>query len=400
MWKVFIKELIELLRDRKTLFFIIALPMVIFPVVFGVIGYFGAQSAIKEQDKVIRYMLINADAAPTFAEKMFYHNDFEQTKLTLSTDTEIKQAIRDDKVDLVIVLDDNYQQQRQENQVSNWQVYFNGSYLLGTTRSKVDRLLADFTEQLQRQQLISSGLSEEDYITFKKPIVYEEIDTAGERETFGEKLGGFIPYILIPLCLTGAMYPAIDLGAGEKERGTLETLLLTPVSRLSLVLGKFLCICTTAILTALITIFSMLFWSFLIGQVLDFSVVSEILSSVGWIEYLLIILLLLPISAIFSATLLAISIYAKSYKEAQNYMGPMSIFVIFPVIVGMTPGVSLNSNWALVPVSNVALAIKELLKGTLDYALLIPIFSSTGFIALISILFCVHWFNKESVLFR
>ncbi len=400
MWQVFIKELIELLRDRKTLFFIIALPMVIFPVVFGVIGYLGAKSAIKEHDKVIRYVLVNGHAAPEFATKLFYHSDFKEALLGFDDEEEIKEAIQGDKVDLVIVIDEAYQQQRIDKQTSKWQVYYSGSSLFGATRHKVDEVFKEFAETLQKQVFAEEGLSEEQFEVFKKPIVYEEIDTANERESFGEQLGGFIPYILIPLCLTGAMYPAIDLGAGEKERGTIETLLLTPVSRLSLVLGKFMCICTTAIMTALITIFSMVFWSFIIGKLFDVQAVSEILAAVGLVEYGLIILLLLPISAIFSATLLAISIYAKSYKEAQNYMGPMSIFVIFPVIVGMTPGISLTYNWAIVPVSNVALAIKELLKGTLDYALLVPLFASTVFFALISIIFCVYWFNKEEVLFR
>ena len=82
----------------------------------------------------------------------------------------------------------------------------------------------------------------------------ETVNTADEQENIGELIGGFIPYILIPLILTGAMYPAIDIGAGEKERGTLETLLLTPISRFSLVLGKFFTILVTGLITAAITV--------------------------------------------------------------------------------------------------------------------------------------------------
>lgn len=400
MWQVYIKELIELLRDKKTLFFIIALPMVIFPVIFGLIGTLGTKAAIKEHEKVVRYVLINETVAPDFASSMFYHNDFKAMKLDLISEEDIIGAIKSEELDLVIVLNKNFQAQLSNSQTSKWTIYYNGASFIGGAKFKVEEVLRNYSLTLQKQLFVDMGFDGKQFEAFKKPIELEEIDTADERESFGQQLGGFIPYILIPLCLTGAMYPAIDLGAGEKERGTIETLLLTPVSRFSLVFGKFLCITTTAVLTALITIFSMVFWSFIVGQLFEVKEVSKILASVGWLDYGLIILLLIPVSAIFSATLLAISIYASSYKEAQNYMGPLSIFVIFPVIVAMAPGIKLNSAWALVPVSNVSLAIKELLKGTIDYSYLIPIFASTGVFALISILFCVYWFNKESVLFR
>ncbi|KGJ98727.1 ABC transporter permease [Thalassotalea sp. ND16A] len=400
MWQVYIKELIELLRDKKTLFFIVALPMVIFPVLFGLMGFLGAKAAVSEQEKVIRYLLVNESAAPEFASNLFYHNDFKPVKLKLETEAEIIEAIKANKLDLVIVLNKDFKTQFDNSETSVWKAYFNGANLIGGIKFKMQNALAKFNEDLQLQIFTNMGFDQAQFAAFKKPVDIEQFDTADERESFGEKIGGLIPYILIPLCLTGAMYPAIDLGAGEKERGTIETLLLTPISRFSLVIGKFLCITTTAVMTALITIFSMVFWSFIVGQLLDVKVVSEILGSVGILDYGLIVLLLIPVSAIFAATLLAISIYASSYKEAQNYMGPLSILVIFPVIVGMTPGVSLNLTWSLVPIANVSLAIKELLKGTIDYSLLIPIFASTGFFALISILFCVHWFNKESVLFR
>ena len=400
MWQVYIKELIELLRDKKTLFFIIALPMVVFPVVFGVMGVLGSKAAITEHEKVIRYTILNPEAAPEFNRALFYHADFKEVLLEFEDEQQIHKAINDGEVDLVIDIDDKFQANLSNSVPSKWKAYLNGANILGSTKLKLIEVVNGLKEELQKKIFIDMGFDEKQFEAFQTPIELEHIDTADDRESFGEKLGGFIPYLLIPLCLTGAMYPAIDLGAGEKERGTIETLLLTPISRFSLVLGKFFCITTTAVMTALITIFSMVFWSYIVGQLMDVTEVKQILGAVGWVDYGLIILLLLPLSAIFSATLLAISIYASSYKEAQNYMGPLSVLIIFPVIVGMTPGIILDSTWAMVPVSNVALAIKELLKGTIDYSYLYMIFASTGIFALISIVFCVHWFNKESVLFR
>ncbi|TKB45856.1 ABC transporter permease [Thalassotalea mangrovi] len=400
MWQVFNKELVELLRDTKTLFFIIALPMVVFPVLFGLIGFLGSSAALKEHQKMVRYVLVNPEASARFASTMFYHSDFEKVELELGSEDEYINAIKTDKADLVIVLNPNFEQQLQSGETSQWQVFYNGANVLSGIGMKVRDAVDEFVTHIQDEILAEKGFSASELLAFKAPVEVEQIDTADERESFGETLGGFIPYILIPLCLTGAMYPAIDLGAGEKERGTIETLLLTPVSRFAIVIGKFLTITVTAMMTALITIFSMVFWSFIIGSLFDVSQVSSILASVSWFDYVLMVLLLVPVSAIFSAILLAISIYASSFKEAQNYMGPLTILVIFPIIAPMLPGIKLNLTWSLIPISNVALAIKELLKGTIDYSYLLPIFVSTGLFALASIVFCVYWFSRESVLFR
>lgn len=400
MWQVYLKELTELLRDRKTLFFIIALPLIIFPIIFGVMGAVVANVTMGEQQKVLNYALVNEQQAPAFAEGMFYHRDFKKIDLDLASEEKIKQAIFSGSVDLVIQISDSHIEDIAAQSQDKWQLYFNNASQISFVKSKVHKVFDDYVESLREQRLQNLGITAEAFDILKTPIKLETVNTADERESLGEKLGGILPYLLIVLCMTGAMYPAIDIGAGEKERGTLETLLLTPVSRVSIVLGKFFVIMTTGIVTALITVLSLALWSYLIGELANVEVVKRILSSVGVGDLLLILLMLIPVSSIFAALLLAISIYARSFKEAQNYMGPMSLLGFMPVMVAMLPGIKLNWTWSLVPISNVALAIKEILKGTIDYVMLFSILGSTVFFAVISISFCVYWFNKESVLFR
>ncbi len=400
MLQVYLKELTELLRDRKTLFFIIALPLIIFPVMFGLMGVLVANVAMDEQQKVLKYSLINGEQAPEFAEALFYHRDFTLIELPLANDTEINDAVGNGEVDVVIQISENHQQVLDNSSQDNWQVYFNNASQLNFVKQKVNKVFNSYVTNIRQQRLTELNLSNEQFVAISKPVVLKTVDTADERESIGEQVGGILPYLLIVLCMTGAMYPAIDIGAGEKERGTLETLLLTPMPRVSIVMGKFFTIMTTGIITALITVFSLVFWSFVIGEIADVAVVRRILSSVGTGDLLLILLMLVPISSIFAALLLAISIYARSFKEAQNYMGPMSILGFFPVMVAMLPGIKLDGFWSLVPISNVALAIKEILKGTIDYSMLFSILASSTFFAVLSISFCVYWFNKESVLFR
>ena len=400
MWLVYLKELKELLRDKKTLFFIIALPLLIFPVIFGLMGVVVANVAIEEQQKVLKYAITNSSQAPEFSEAIFYHRDFELVELDLHDDTSMRKAVMSNQVDVVIDIPDRHKTKIATNSQVQWRLYFNDASQINFVKQKVDKVFQPFVEQVQSELRKAHQLEEELFTFLTSPVSLVVENTANEREDIGEKMGGILPYLLIVLCLTGAMYPAIDLGAGEKERGTLETLLLTPISRFSIVIGKFMTIMTTGIVTALITVASLLFWGYLIGEVAKINIVSRIFATIGVGDLSLILLMLIPVSAIFAAILLAISIYARSFKEAQNYMGPVSLVGFLPVMVAMLPGVTLNWTWALVPISNVALAIKEIVKGTVDYSMLFVILMSTLVFAIISIVFCARWFNKESVLFR
>jgi len=107
-----------------------------------------------------------------------------------------------------------------------------------------------------------------------------------------------------------------------------------------------------------------------------------------------------PTAAIFAAVLLSISVYAKSYKEAAGLISPLIIVTILPTLVALLPGVELNWKWAMVPLTNVSLAMKELVKGTMDYRMFSVILLSTTVTAGLLLALCRWWFNREQVLFR
>jgi sodium transport system permease protein len=122
--------------------------------------------------------------------------------------------------------------------------------------------------------------------------------------------------------------------------------------------------------------------------------------AIGAADLAMVALMLLPTAAIFAAILLSISIYAKSYKEASGLISPLAIVTILPTLVAMLPGVELNWMWAMVPLTNVSLAMKELVKGTMDYRMFSVILLSSSLIAGALLLLCRWWFNREQVLFR
>ena len=426
MKAIYFKELLELLRDRKTLIFMVALPLIIFPVLFSLMGLLVANVAIDEQQKVLRYSIINEEQAPNFAQALRYHRDFtvvnvddlrysphsamtdsqaQGVSLTSASEVslskaKITQAIENNRVDVIIVINENHQSKVLNHEGDTWQLYFNNASAINAIKAKVNKVFGPYVKSLRDAHLEEIKLSPETYQLLQSPVQLMTINTADERENIGEQIGGILPYLLIVLCLTGSMYPAIDIGAGEKERGTLETLLLTPISRFSIVMGKFLTIMTTGIITALISVGSLLLWTYLLGEIANIDVIKRVMSLVGIWDLLLVLTMLIPVSAIFAALLLAVSIYARSFKEAQNYMGPMTMLGFFPVMVAMLPGIHLNGTWALIPISNVSLAIKEILKGTIDYQMLWMIIGSSSAVAIFAIVFCIRCFNKESVLFR
>jgi sodium transport system permease protein len=196
----------------------------------------------------------------------------------------------------------------------------------------------------------------------------------------------------------------MDLTAGEKERGTIETLLCSPVSRTHLVLGKFLMVLTASIATAILAITSMAL-SFGAGKQMLLSITKGAsdpalqitITAKGLVAIFIVVL---PLAVFFSAALLALSIFAKSFKEAQSYISPLMIVIVMPAIASLLPGVELSPALALIPVLNTSLVGKEIITGTFHWNLIAMIFLSSSIYAGIAIFIAVKLFQREDVLFR
>lgn len=397
MWLVFLKEIKELLRDRKTLFFMIALPILVFPAIFGVVTYVSSKAIQKAESEVLDYAIIGAEYAPDLVARIAESEEFNL--VSAPQDTDIKQWVKEENADFVLVIPENYSNDVLANGQISLTLYLNDSGL-NLVQRRLNEIVDAIEEENQQTAFSSLGLDETQQVALIDPVVVEKVNVADQRENWGEKIGGFIPYLVFMLCLQGAMIPATDLGAGEKERGTLETLLISPIARHKLVLGKFLAIALAGVTSAMVTVGSMAIWGIVLSQGMAIELVADFMGSISGMDFLLIFFMLIPVVAIFASVLLSLSIYARSFKEAQGYMTPLVMFTIVPVIMAMLPGVELKGGWAWVPLTNVALAIKELIKGTMDYVQLIAIFGSTAAIAGALIAFCVYWFNQEKVLFR
>jgi sodium transport system permease protein len=278
-------------------------------------------------------------------------------------------------------------------------LHYNSASAVDMTRKRVAAVLGNYNNAVRELALPALNLNKEQLRFALDPIKLEDHSTADKREQTGAMVGGLVPYILLMVCLVSAMYPAIDTGAGEKERGTLETLLLAPVSRTRIVLAKFLMLFTVGLTSALLMIAS-LGALLIFGESLMSGDVALMARSIGLFDLAMVALMLVPTAAMFASILLSISVYAKSYKEASGLISPLMIVTILPTLAALLPGVEMNWKWALVPLTNVSLAMKELVKGTMDYSMLSVIMLSTTVTAGALLALCRWWFNREAVLFR
>lgn len=399
LWMIVRKELLELLRDRRTLIFTILLPTLIMPVLMGAYAYFTISLMKEAQEEVLSYAVFGEQHAPALAKRFADAKDFKRVELR--DPAAIKAAIVDERIKFALVIPANYGERLTQREPIALDLHYNAAQVSAALlTARVSEQVNAQRDTLRAQVLGNLGLSSAQQAFALEPLKLNKVSTADERESTGEKIGALLPYFLLIVCLTGAMYPAIDLGAGEKERGTLETLLLAPVARGQLVLAKFLVLFCTGMTAALLSVTSLVVAAIGLGQAFAISMLAKLGATFGGPQLLMVVLMLVPVSAIFAAALLALSIYAKSFKEAQSYMSPMMMMVMIPIGMTMVPGITLNWKWAMVPISNVALAMKELLKGTLDFTMLSVIMASTIVLAGALLLFCRWWFSREEVLFR
>ncbi|MDP6339076.1 MAG: ABC transporter permease [Candidatus Marinimicrobia bacterium] len=387
------KEIVDITRDRRTIIMMIVVPLFLIPVLLGTVFKITKSMAEKASEKQLKVQFFGREHAPDLY-RAFAGMDKVIMLDQIPVDS-VESYIQEEYLDAAIHVGPAYQKNITDNRQAQIRIQFKGTDSFGSTKDRINGVLEEFENRIVAERMDRLNLKPEVVKAYN--IAYE--DVASRQEKFGKIAGGWFPYVFIIFGFMGAMYPALDLGAGEKERGTLETILSSPASRLDIVLGKFLVVLLAAFLTAFIALGGMFVG---IQRISDIPaeliiVINEVLSpkTIG-----LIMTLVLPVAAFFSALLLGLSIYAKSFKEAQSIVAPLNIVIIFPAIIGTLPGMELNTVTALIPVLNVSLASKDIIAGVMNPFYMTEVYLSLFGFAGLAIFWCVKWFNRESTIFR
>ena len=293
---------------------------------------------------------------------------------------DLDQQVRSEKIDLGILTPD-------ETDTGQFElIHRQGSTLSQRALRFVEQRLDAVNELILRKRLQDSGrVPALAFNKTRRSIVVPTRDTT---------LSTIVPMILILMTVTGAVYPAIDLTAGERERGTLEMLMASPVPRLKLLLAKYVAVVSVAFLTALVNLTAMTI-------TLQSTGLSRVLfgeSGLGLVRVLQILALLVLFAAFFSAVLLALTSFARSFKEAQAYLIPLMLLSLGPGVVSLLPGLELRGLLAITPVSNMVLLARDLCSGGVDSTMATVAVMSTGLYTLAAIGVAARIFGTDAVM--
>jgi len=390
---IFRKELKDTLRDRRTLFFMIVFPILIIPLIIGGIPKIMVSMMEKKMTERITIAIIGEENSPELMD-MFGMADSINVIFNVEIDS-IEQSIRKKDIDGALIIPDRFSEMVNSMETAQITMVYISSDDLEATKKRMESVINKYREskidqRLDRLKLHSKTL---------EPVKINHRNIASEKEMIGKLAGGWLPYMFILYCFMGAMYPALDLGAGEKERGTIETLLTSPAGRMEILLGKFGVISLSGFLSAISGIIG-LFVGLQFMTELPIEIITTMKSIIEIKTIALILSLIVPVSIFFSAVLLSISFYAKSFKEAQSLVTPINILILFPALIGLIPGVELTWKTALIPIVNISLVTKEIIAETVSSVLLLEVYGSMIILAIIGLFFTRWWFNREEVIFR
>jgi sodium transport system permease protein len=437
---VYTREMRDQLRDRRTLFLIAVLPLLLYPLLgmsFFQLSQFLRNTAAKvliigeeqlEQSDWMPGLLRKDQFAPTWFDNPDEHNALQVVRpadLWKEVPTgerlleQARQAVDQGQVQVALYFSPSFAAklkearesliQRQGNsQAFDEETLPQAEIISKTTNEKsritelrVESVLREWRAAVTQTNLRDSNVP----LDVTMPFVVNRQDVAKEQQRTAAIWSKILPFVLFIWALTGAFYPAIDLCAGEKERGTLETLLVSPAERREIVWGKLLAIMSFSIVTALLNLTSMgLTAKFILAQfreISGFSGASALslppLSSLAWL-----VVALLPIAAFFSAMCLACAAFARSTKEGQYYLMPLLLVIMPLMMLPMSPGVELNLGNALIPVTGVVLLLRAMIEGQYWEALpyVVPVVGVMLGCCLLAIRWAEDQFNRESVLFR
>src|SRR5215813_903155 len=255
---------------------------------------------------------------------------------------------------------------------------------------RVSRALTDHGAELLRQRMLALGQD----ASAARPLDIREEDLADAARRGASFAAVLLPYLLLVLVATSGFYAALDLTAGEKERGTLQTLLTAPVRSVEIVAGKYLAVLALTLAATVCNLGSIaLTLSRATAAMETRAHFSLGLSSAG-----AIFLTVLPAALLIVALLMAVGVLARSYREGQTYLMPILLLVMFTGFASLLPGAELTAGTALVPLLNVTLLVHDLLLGKVGAARLMEVWAVSLAYAALGILLTTRIFQTEQVL--
>lgn len=362
---VWARELLDTVRDKRTLYMMVLLPIVIMPLVMliGPVVVVRQQEAIQEEPMVIAL----AGGAPLVEVTSWLETTggfIVDPGANASDDAwaALEARLREGDIHLIVSLDDEAEARWQaQAPISVELVYYSGSSRSTTALQRFQAALQAYGAQVGASRLAERGLPAQLVQPFQVTSVQ---DVTSEEQFTGRLLASFIPFFIVVWAVMGGMYTAIDAAAGEKERNSLESLVMAPTSTSALVMGKFLAVATVTLAAVMLLIASsVVSILYALPKLLGAEAIAVSINA-GHVAFLFVVMALFV--ALTSAVELGFSVYSKSYREAQAYMTALAFLVMLPSMYLMFAEPAEVALWTYaVPVVNVLFIVRDVLEGSL-----------------------------------
>ncbi|MCR4650498.1 MAG: ABC transporter permease [Lachnospiraceae bacterium] len=418
---IYKKEIRELIRDKKMMFMMFALPLLIYPLLIILVASIVISFMTSFESKEYRVALsdnitdermieaIFADAAEAgpddetvvLSENALVRNGSDEagadadaesdagsyffTRVNISSDYET--AIADSKINVYI----SYDEMNDE-----YSVYYNDSDSDSDHAADyISERLNGYKTTLIHERFDAAGI---DYDAYNNPITYRMVDLASGEESVGNILGMIVPLLLMMGVMLGTMNAAADVTTGEKERGTQETLMTFPLSGRELLFGKFLAVATCGIVSALLYLISVGILGGFMYVVLEQAGNASVSISSFLPSIIVTVITVMIYSLFLSAVLMCVCSFAKSNKEASSYLSPIMTVTMLVSYAGYLD-IGLNLKLSIVPVLNIVLLIKSVMTFEYDVASIVLVLLSNALYAVVAIMILGKMYTSERVLF-
>jgi sodium transport system permease protein len=425
---IFRREVRDQLRDKRTLFMIFVLPILLYPLLgIGAFKY----AEIAEQ-KLRTVVIVGPEFLPaeppllkpdgTGFHRSLFDSDAEASRLVVEPQQSAgpwldpkfrEETTRSGRAYAVVTLPKDLRQQIEQKKKPQISIdYDSADEGSQNTFLRLDKVVDRWQRNIVEGRLKQDKLPQ----TYTEPLKVKPVDVATEAEVGSSVWAKLFPFLLVMMSLTGAFYPAVDICAGEKERGTMETLLISPASRAEIVMGKFLTVMLASVMTALLNIICMGLTGMQLARMVAAGrattgaaaaastatskaamIAPPSVATIFWI-----ILLLIPLAAFFSALCLSLAVLARSMKEGQYYMTPLYMVSLPLIFVTLTPEIELNLFYSLLPITGVSLLLRALIQGNYGLAgrFFVPVLMMTIAYGVLALRWAIDQFQREDVLFR
>lgn len=382
------KELSRFFTDRKLLFSTVIMPGLMIFIVYTLLGTMFSTLLTTDEDYVYKIQAVNM---PASIEDVLKQGDFTSEPITAQKLDDAKEAITKGELDLCLVFPEGFDEKIAAYDAQSGQkapeilMYYNSGETASLECYQGVGTLLDLFESTFTNKF-DVNVSEDQY------------DLADGTDLMSRMMGAMIPMLFLTLLFSGCCAIAPDFIAGEKERGTIATLLVTPMKRSSLALGKIISMSIMTLLSAVSSFLGMILSLPKLVQAEDMELFD--FSQLGAKEYTLLLLLVLSIVLVLIAILSLVSAQAKTVKESATLIGPMNIIVMVIGIAGGYMGaVDTNVLTSLVPLYNFSKCMSAIMAGNVNILGIAVTIGSNLLYTLLCTWLLARMFNSERVMF-